>query len=401
MRILYIAQWAGAEKYGMVYGHYYLAREWAKKGHDVTIMSGSYSHTRFEQPITNKYTVSEEYIDGIRYLWIPVNSYPPTSNLGRVCAMFIFSIRAFFYHSNKNYDAVISSSHHPFSIFAAKFHAWRSHSKLIFEVRDLWPASLIYLAGMNESHPLIKLMAWSEAYAYRNVDQIVTTLEKSLDYMASKGLNNQKFNYLPNGMETTNNHAPTELPNTFSSLLDPNIFTVIYCGNIGVANNLSSLVSAGEILNRNQYQILIIGDGPELDLLMSQTSPKSCVQFHARVDKTLIPSILDKADLTYISYQYSPLYEYGVSPTKLGDYAAAKKPILFSADFNLGEIEDQEFLIRCADTAEDIANEIQSVASKPVKVRENLGADAHRWVQENRNYTLLADRYLKLINNKM
>lgn len=393
MKILYVAQWAGAEKYGMVYGHYYLAKEWVKEGHEVTVLAASYSHTRFSQPTASRFCFSQEVIDGIRYVWVPVNRYSSGSKFGRLLSMFLFSLVSFFYRSKALYDVVISSSHHPFSIFASRFHALRLRAKLVFEVRDLWPASLIYLAKVSESSVFIRLMAWSESYAYRHSDLVITTLENSYTYMAERGLTEERFFYVPNGVAST--HECVSIDKRVSD----GRFKVVYCGNIGLANNLRALVLAGELLDPSEFEILIVGDGPELDALKSMVTADSCVVFSPRVAKKAIPTILKSSDLAFLSYAYSPLYEYGVSPTKLGDYSAAQLPILFSADFDLGEIERESFLFRCSDNSSDVAekiSELSKIESSDLEVSGRAGRD---WIRDNRSYSKIAAKVLLLFES--
>lgn len=392
MNILYVAQWAGAEKYGMVYGHYYLAREWVRQGHQVTVMAAAYSHTRFAQPNANKFSHAEEYIDGIRYVWVPVNHYSSTAKLGRIFSMSLFSLRAFFHRSKVSYDAVISSSHHPFSIFASRFLAWRNRARLVFEVRDLWPASLIHLAGVSEKNPFIRLMAWAEHYAYRHADLVVTTLENGFSYMAEKGLDHKRFCYIPNGAPVME-RAESPLPPQLAEFKSSSRFTIVYCGNVGLANNLQSLVAAGHLLDADKYEIIIVGDGPEFESLKSSSSG-GCVIFCPRIEKAQVASLLVLADLVYISYLYSPLYEYGISPTKINDYAEAEKPILFAADFHLGEIEEESFLFRCGDSAFEVASEIVRLSQLDEKELSQCAREGRTWVRSKRDYGMLAERYV-------
>lgn len=46
MNILYINHYAGSPEMGMEFRTYYLANEWVKMGHNVTIIAGDYSHLR-------------------------------------------------------------------------------------------------------------------------------------------------------------------------------------------------------------------------------------------------------------------------------------------------------------------------------------------------------------------
>ena len=84
MNILLINHYAGSPQYGMEYRPYYLAREWVKLGHNITIVGADFSHLRIKQP-----TAGEEYIDGIRYVWLSTPVYQG-NGLGRIKNMLSF-----------------------------------------------------------------------------------------------------------------------------------------------------------------------------------------------------------------------------------------------------------------------------------------------------------------------
>ena len=67
MKILYINHYAGGPVYGMEYRPYYLAREWVRAGHDVTIVAASHSHVRSKQPTTNG-RFTRECVDGVDFV---------------------------------------------------------------------------------------------------------------------------------------------------------------------------------------------------------------------------------------------------------------------------------------------------------------------------------------------
>jgi hypothetical protein len=50
MNILYLNHYAGTPALGMEYRPYYLAREWVRAGHRVTMVAADFSHVRARQP---------------------------------------------------------------------------------------------------------------------------------------------------------------------------------------------------------------------------------------------------------------------------------------------------------------------------------------------------------------
>ena len=153
MRILILAHFAGSPQHGMVYGHYYLAREWVRLGHEVAIVASGFAHTRHRQPeLTGP--VTEEWIDGIRYLWVRTPEYVPADRLGRVRSMLGFVAQVGLRRLPVECaDLVICSSHYPFAIHPARRFARRCGARLVFEVRDLWPLTLIELGWARRETP--------------------------------------------------------------------------------------------------------------------------------------------------------------------------------------------------------------------------------------------------------
>ena len=84
----------------MEYRPFYLAREWVKFGHNVTIVGGSYSHVRTEQPKIIG-GVTEENIEGVRYVWLKTPKYSG-NGMRRVLSMFYFVFRLWIIERKRN-----------------------------------------------------------------------------------------------------------------------------------------------------------------------------------------------------------------------------------------------------------------------------------------------------------
>src|SRR3954470_24956410 len=74
MNIVLINHYAGSVRHGMEYRPYYMARAWMRRGHRVTVVAASRSHVRQVAPEVNG-DLSEEEIDGIRYVWLKTPPY--------------------------------------------------------------------------------------------------------------------------------------------------------------------------------------------------------------------------------------------------------------------------------------------------------------------------------------
>ncbi len=121
MKIMLINHYAGSPMHGMEFRPYFMAREWQKLGHEVTIVAADYTHLRRKNPqIEADFT--ELAIDGIRYVFVKTPEYHG-NNLGRAknIAAFCFKLlhNAGRMAHRYNPEAVIASSTYPPDIYPA------------------------------------------------------------------------------------------------------------------------------------------------------------------------------------------------------------------------------------------------------------------------------------------
>ena len=127
---------------------YYLAEELGKLGYEVYLIAGGYSHLHFK-PIEMK----EEYeiIDHstFKMVWVKLPNYGGAHNKKRILNWFLFAIKLprLIKVVKTKPDLIIYSSP-PVVGFLGALAIKRKHkSKLIFELRDIWPLTLKVLGG--------------------------------------------------------------------------------------------------------------------------------------------------------------------------------------------------------------------------------------------------------------
>lgn len=192
-----INEYAGSPYHGMSYRHYYLAREMAKQGAKPVIVSASYSHLLNKLP-----DQQEELIDGIQYRWLKVPRYSESQSKWRVLKWLVFSFKLLFlpFFRLPAPDYIIVSPTALFPVLPAFFLAKKFKAKLIFEVRDIWPLTLIEIGGYRPSHPFIRLMSWMERFALEKSDLIVSNLQNYGSHIRSLGID-RDFVWISNGID--------------------------------------------------------------------------------------------------------------------------------------------------------------------------------------------------------
>jgi len=409
MNIFLINHYAGSPQYGMEYRPYYLAREWVKMGHKVTIVSASFSHLRSKQPRVNG-NISEELIDNIQYIWIKTPGYEG-NGVKRVLNMLNFVVKLIVLSRKLSKiikpDVVIASSTYPLDIYPAYLISRFSKAKLIFEVHDLWPLTPVELGGMPKWHPFIVMMQIAEDFAYKKADKVISILPKALDYMVSRGLAPEKFVHIPNGIdidewESFNAPLPPQHQETIERLKQEGKFLVCYAGSHGVANALDYFVESAIYLKDLPVALVLVGQGPEKEKLQKYVVEHNFnnVIFLPPVPKNSIPNLLSKMDILYIGWRRSPLYRFGVSPNKLFDYTMTGKPIIHAIEAGNDLVRESGCGISVPpEDSVAIADAIKKLIEMSPSEREEMGKRGREYVINNHDYKILAKRFLDAIND--
>ena len=406
MNILLINHYAGSEKYGMEYRPYYMAREWVKLGHNVTIVGANFSHLRNKQP-----TCKEEIVDGIRYVWLPTNSYKG-NGIGRILNMGLFVLQLFFRQkyilSDFIPDVVIASSTYPLEIFPEKLIAAKYKAKLVYEVHDIWPLSPMEIGNMSARHPFIRVMQAAEDYACRHVDKIISLLPRAEEHYLEHGLAKGKFFCVPNGVVISEHKSKVQAASESSEeclrQMDnwrrDNYRIVIFAGSHGKANALDVLLSAAKYV-QSRTKIVLLGDGPEKASLKEKAEIAGLknVVFFPRVPKQEVPLYLEKADVAYIGLVSTSLFRFGISPNKIMDYMLAKKAIIQSIDAGNDIVCESGCGISVpAGDGKKVAEAIDKMAAMPLEKLAELGKNGYRYVTKNHDYRVLAEKFISYIS---
>lgn len=401
-----INHYAGSKIHGMEYRPFYLAKEWVRLGHKVSIVAASFSHLHSQSPNING-DITEEVIEGIRYFWIKTPKYRG-NGIGRVLNMLVFSWMLF-RHKSKimfscNPDLVIASSPHPFTIFGASKIAHTSKAKLFFEVRDIWPLTLIELGGMSRFHPFVMLTQWAENFAYRVSDRVISLLPRSESYMKEHGMAAEKFIYLPNGIdiiEWQNDHkAPATIlhASMLSQLKQEGKFIVGYAGSHGMANGLYTFIEAASLLQSQTIVFVLVGQGPEkknLQQKVLQAGMKN-VLFLPSVQKSHIPGLLSFMDVLYIGLKDESLFRFGVSPNKLMDYMMAAKPVIHAIKAGNDMVSECGCGISVPpENSEAIAKAVIQLMGMTPTERKKMGLRGKQYVSTYHDYRVLAKQLLR------
>lgn len=405
MHILILNHYAGFPSYGMEFRPYYLAQEWLKLGHQVTIVAANNSHIRRVNPEPQG-NIWEENVDGIRYIWLKSRPYAG-NGVGRMLNMLDY-IRGL-YKNMKGLaalkpDVVVASSTYPLDNYPAYKLAKKTGAQFIYEVHDLWPLSPQKLGGYSKWHPFIVVMQIAENFAYKHVDKVVSILPCAEEHMKEHGLADGKFYHVPNGVYLPEVQNAEPLSEEFVNQLPKDKKIIGYCGTLGRANALHNLVEVARMVKDSNPDLFfaIVGKGPEKDNLNALITKYGLdnIRIYDAIPKPQVQSFLQLSSIITIIWSDSDLYKYGISPNKIFDYMYAGKPVLQSVRAGNDIPRDSGCGITCDTKPEEIAAALKKMLTLPQAERDEMGKKGHDYVMQNHTYEVLAKRFLEAIEHK-
>jgi len=396
-----INDYAGSPFHGMIYRHYYMAKELQKRNIKTTIISASYSHFMTNKPpIKNKPYLLEK-IDMIEYLWLKVMEYKDSRDKKRIFKWFQFCLKLFTI-SNKidKPDIVMCSGSAPMLILPSYYLAKKHGAKLIFEIRDIWPLTLMDFKGYSKYNPLIYIMQKSVNFGFRNADKVISVLPHTDSYIHEQGIFNVDFSYLPNGIFLEELQNPSPLNEKTLAELPKEKFTIGYAGAMGMGDGLDLLVDvAVELKEESNINFVLIGKGSEKKRLEKRVIDLKLnnIKILDAIPKREVQNLLAQFDVCYIGWEDKEIYKYGISANKIFDYMYAGKPIihLFTGRGDLISKANCGISIR-EHKSSLISEAILKLYNTPKEERKKIGLRGKRFVLENHTYSKIIDNFISM-----
>lgn len=200
----------------------------------------------------------------------------------------------------------------------------------VFEVRDLWPASIAALGAVK--YPLIlKWLEKLELFLYRNADAVITVTEAFKEDLMSRGIEGDKIHVVLNGVDLSRYSRLTEK--------DPELakehglegkFVAGYIGTHGMAHGLEKIIEAAELLrDQPDVRILLVGAGSEKEKIEAMIAERGLdnVVSLGRFPKEEMNRIWSLCDVSLIHLRNLPVFET-VIPSKLFESMGVGIPVL-------------------------------------------------------------------------
>jgi glycosyltransferase involved in cell wall biosynthesis len=395
--------------------HFDLAVNLHKHGWQATVIAASVEHITGRQRLGPHEKRRRESYSDVPFLWVRTPEYRG-NGVRRVLNMLAYSWRVIMPNCTAGLpkpDVVVGSSVHPLAAVAALLLARRHRVPFVFEVRDLWPQTLVDFGKLSERSPVTWTLRRLERWLYQSAVRIVAPLPYAVDYISSLGIARNKVVWIPNGVDlsassasSTSSVSPASSTTAAAgeagaerSQAEPP-FVLMYFGAHGLANGLAPLIRAMKLVSDQvgpeAIKLRMIGSGPLKEELkqLAATLELRNISFEPPVPKSTIPEVAAQADGFVITVLGLPrLYRYGISMNKLFDYFAAARPVVIACNAANNPVLDAGAGIAVPpEDPEQLARAIIALYQMPPEERLKMGAAGRRYVEENHNSSRLAAR---------
>jgi colanic acid biosynthesis glycosyl transferase WcaI len=277
-------------------------------------------------------------------------------------------------------DVVISTSPHLFVPLAGVLHARLRRVPHVFEIRDLWPASITATQALAGATFLLRMLEKLELFLYRRSARILALTPAFKTDLVRRGISGEKVDVVINGANLDlfrpGMARDTETEARFGL---NNRFVVGYLGTLGLAHGLENVVDAAERLRGTEVTFLFVGVGAakaDLEALVRRRGLDNVV-FAQRQEKAAMPRFWSVCDASLVHLRAAPLFET-VIPSKIFEAMAVGVPTIYAAPRGEGsrivERHDAGIVVPPMDPAA-LASACLSLARDP-PLRARLGSAA-------------------------
>lgn len=404
MRIVYVSQYFPPEMGAPSARVYEFARRWVRMGHEVTVITAFAQHpTGVKAPRDRWVITRRESLDGIDLVRTYIYATPNRGTVRRMLsyASFLCSASTIGRLRCERPDVVVATSPQLLCGLAGLLLARTMRSPFVFEVRDLWPESILAVEAMGDNF-IVRSLRGVSAYLYRHADRIVTVGEGYRRRIRDLyGIDESAIDVVHNGIDRET-FAPGPRQNEVRRQYGwGDRFVVLYVGAHGMAHALHRVLEVARSLEADRPEILFVfvGEGAEKDALKRQAASwaLSNVQFIDQQPRSRVPLFYDACDLGLVTLRDTPLFRE-VLPSKIFEYMGMERPILIGVDGEARALVEESGGGRFV-PPEDVPAMVEAIREMSARRADlvAMGRRGRRHVLEHFDRDVLAERYLGIL----
>jgi colanic acid biosynthesis glycosyl transferase WcaI len=400
LRILVVSQYFWPENFRVND----LVQEWTKRGHAVTVLTGKPNYpagTVF--PAYREQPEQFNSYHGARIVRAPMLARGHGSLrlvLNYLSYVVGASLAGPWRLRGEAFDAIFVFEPSPITVGLPAILMGRlKRAPVVFWVLDLWPETLAAI-GVVRSPRLLRAVGRLVSFIYNRCTLVLGQSQGFRSSIAKYCADESKIRYFPSWSEQVfaKSHADPapEVPSR------PGVFSVLFAGNIGEAQDLPAVVEAATRLKDNpDIRWLIVGDGRKSGWLQDEVRRRGLqerVLLLGRHPIERMPSFYAHADALLVSLKKDPVFSLTI-PGKVQSYLQSGIPLLGMLDGEGARVirDAQAGLVGDAGDPDGLVTNVLAMAAMTPETRQAMGHHGRTYAQREFDRSVLMDRMEHLL----
>ena len=330
MKLLIISQYFWPENFRVNE----LAEELTELGHKLTILTGYPNYPEgeiYKEFKRNKFNFKN--FKGVEIIRVPI--LPRKKNklnllLNYMSFLSNSILLGYFKLRGKNFDAIITYQLSPVTVgITSAFFSFIKNCPNILWILDLWPDTLVALNILKRKWQ-IKIFKVLVNWIYSRCDIILAQSKSILSEINNYSSIKNNAYYFPSWGESDlffKSKAPAP------EVKLKNIFTIMFAGNIGEAQDFPNIIKAVKYLslqNIDCFRLVIIGEGSKKEWLKKEIKRldiEKYFEIHKSYPFKRMGSFFQHADVLLVSLQNKKVFNMTI-PGKVQFYLSSGVPII-------------------------------------------------------------------------
>jgi colanic acid biosynthesis glycosyl transferase WcaI len=409
VKILYVSQYFPPEMGAPAARAAELAHHWAEAGHDVSVLTGFPNHPTGVVPpewrARLRRLIYRENVGRVNvfrtWLWPLPNrkAHERMRNYASFCIS--AAVRGL---TIPPPDVVIATSPQLLVGLSGWWIAFARQIPFVFEVRDLWPESLVAVGAGREDSLLYHVLSGIARFLYQRANLIVVVAPAFKEHLVRLWrIPEDKIAVVENGVETALFAPATPAANEAirRQLGAEGKFLASYVGTMGNAHGLDTLLDAAALLQRQNPDVLflLIGEGAEKARIQTLAESRGLtnVRFLDQQPREQIPAFISASDACLVLLKKTDVFKT-VIPTKMLEFMSCARPVILGVDGQARQIieEADAGIVIEPENAEALAQAIRQLAANS-KLRTRLGQKGREYILRNFSRDQTAQKYIGIL----
>ena len=307
----------------------------ATKGIDVSVLCGYPYEYSNKMNVPLHENVDNVVIDRIKYAGVK-----RTGVLGRIANYFTFYISILRKIKQLNgYDVVIVYSDPPILPLLAEQIKKKLRAKVIYVCYDVYPEIGIRTNKYSERSVFFSVFNYINRKIFKSIDYVVVLSSDMKEYIEkNRNVDGEKIGVIRNWGK---NRKLTNVRSEILSDINDDTFVVSYLGNMGVCQDVDTIMEAiKNIENNGNTCVIFAGHGSKMKDIEKDIHAGNitCVKQFGFLQGEDFDAVLQRSDAFIFSL--IPRMVGLCSPSKVCDYLSSGKPVIFIGDCDIEIAKD-------------------------------------------------------------